>query len=512
MTVYLVGAGPGDPGLLTVRGAQVLSDAEVVVHDRLSAATLLDLAPPGAERIDVGKSPSGPSVRQEDINALLVAHGRAGRRVVRLKGGDPFVFARGAEEAAALQAAGVDYEVVPGITSAIAAPAYAGIPVTLRYSSTSFTVVTGHEDPAKGRTDVDWEAVARVGGTIIILMGVAHLREISDRLMAGGLDPDTPAAAVRWGTRADQHTVRATLATLADRELRPPCTIVVGPVAAERLDWFERRPLLGRRVVVTRARDQAGELADRLRLAGADVVEVPTIALAEPSDGGSGLRDVVRRVDGFDWVVLTSPNGARRFTALLRDGRDLAGVRLAAIGPGTAAALAEAHLVADLVPERYVAESLLEAFPDPPTDGGRVLLARAEVARDVLPDGLVERGWDVEVVSAYRTVPVALTDQQRAAVRGADAITFTSSSTVQHLVAAAGADNVPPVVAAIGPVTAATARGYGMEVAVEADVHTIPGLVDALVRHIAGSSSAGSGSGGSGPGSSRPGSVGAVDG
>ena len=188
--------------------------------------------------------------------------------------------------------------------------------------------------------------------------------------MAGGLDPDTPAAAVRWGTRADQHTVRATLATLADRELRPPCTIVVGPVAAERLDWFERRPLLGRRVVVTRARDQAGELADRLRLAGADVVEVPTIELAEPSDGGSGLRDVVRRVDGFDWVVLTSPNGARRFTSLLRDGRDLAGVRLAAIGPGTAAALAEAHLVADLVPERYVAESLLEAFPDPPDGRG----------------------------------------------------------------------------------------------------------------------------------------------
>jgi uroporphyrinogen III methyltransferase / synthase len=487
MTVYLVGAGPGDPGLLTVRGAEVLSTADVVVHDRLSAAELLDLAPAAAERIDVGKSPAGPSVPQDEINRLLVEHGRAGRRVVRLKGGDPFVFARGAEEAAVLEAAGVDYEVVPGITSAVAVPAYAGIPVTLRYSSTSVTIVTGHEDPAKGRTDVDWEALARVGGTIVILMGVAHLPRIVERLRAGGLPADTPVAAVRWGTRPEQTTVRATLGTIAGHPLRPPCTIVVGDVARERLGWFERRPLLGRRVVVTRARAQAPQLTDRLRRSGADVVVVPTIEVVDPVDGGAALRAAAARASTYDWVVLTSPNGARRFVAELRDGRDLGAARLAVIGPGTAAALAATNLVADLVPERFVAESLLEAFPAPP-DGrtGRVLLARAAVARDVLPAGLRDSGWDVDVVEAYRTVPVGLTDDQLHDVAAADAITFTSSSTVQHFVAAAGAGAVPPVVACIGPVTAATARDLGLDVTVEAPVHTIDGLVDALVDALGG--------------------------
>jgi uroporphyrinogen III methyltransferase/synthase len=482
MTVFLVGAGPGDPGLITVRGAEVLARAEVVVHDRLSAAELLDLAPAGAERIDVGKSPSGPSVPQDDINRLLVDRGRTGATVVRLKGGDPFVFARGAEEAAALEEAGVDYEVVPGITSAIAVPAYAGIPVTLRYSSTSVTVVTGHEDPGKGRTDVDWEALARVGGTIVILMGVAHLPRITERLLAGGLPADTPVAAVRWGTRPDQSTVRATLGTIAEHTLRPPCTIVVGDVAATHLGWFERRPLLGRRVVVTRSRAQASQLSARLRAEGAEVVEVPTIDIVDPADGGAALRDAVARVAGYRWVVLTSPNGARRFTAELRDGRDLAGVRLAAIGPGTAAALADARLIADLVPERFVAESLLDAFPDPEPGGpNRVLLARAEVARDVLPDGLRARGYDVDVVDAYHTVPAPVDDAARRAVADADVITFTSSSTVERFLDAVGADHVPAAVACIGPVTAATARDRGLHVDVEADVHTIDGLVDALV-------------------------------
>lgn len=491
MTVYLVGAGPGDPGLLTVRGAEVLAGADVVVHDRLSAATLMDLAPVDAERIDVGKTPPGPSGRpgasvpQDEINRLLVEHGRAGRQVVRLKGGDPFVFARGAEEAAALEAAGVDYEVVPGITSAIAAPAYAGIPVTLRYSSTSVTIVTGHEDPAKGRTDVDWEALARFGGTIVILMGVAHIGRITARLLAGGLPGDTPVAAVTWGTRPDQTTVRATLATIADQPLQPPATIVVGEVAAQHLGWFERRPLFGRSVVVTRSQTQAPELSARLRDLGADVVVVPTIRIEDPVDGGEALRSAVADVASFDWVVLTSPNGARRFVAGLRDGRDLAGVRLAAIGPGTASALARAHLVADLVPDRFVAESLLEAFPDPPVDRpGRVLLARAAVARDVLPDGLGARGWDVRVVDAYRTVPERWSDRQRALVARADAVTFTSSSTVEHFVVAAGAEGAPPVVACIGPVTAATARRLGLRVTVEATVHSIAGLVDALVAAL----------------------------
>lgn len=484
MTVYLVGAGPGDPGLITVRGAELLAGADVVVHDRLSARELLDLAPRDAERIDVGKSPDGPSVPQERINELLVERGRAGQQVVRLKGGDPYVFARGAEEAEALEAAGVDYEVVPGITSAVAVPAYAGIPVTMRYSSTSLTVVTGHEDPSKSRTDVDWESLARVGGTIVILMGVANLDRITERLLAGGLPPDTPAAAIRWGTRPEQRTVRATLDTLRRHDLAPPSTIVVGEVARRRLDWFERRPLFGRRVVVTRAGPQASELSRRLRAVGAEVVEVPTIRIVDPEDGGAALRDALARVSGFDWVVVTSPNGARRLCAGIRDGRDLAGVQLAAVGPGTAAVLAEHGLVADLVPPKAITESLLEAFPPAPAGGGRVLLVRAAVARDVLPEGLRQAGWEVEDVDAYRNVPAELDDRVRERIAGAEVVTFASASAVKNFVAAAGVDAVPPVVAAIGPITAAAATELGLEVAVEAEEHTLDGLVRALLDHL----------------------------
>jgi len=485
VTVYLVGAGPGDPGLLTVRGAELLAAADVVVHDRLSAAALLDLAPPGAERVNVGKTPRGPSVPQDEINALLVEHGRAGRTVVRLKGGDPFVFARGAEEAAALAEAGVEYEVVPGITSAIAAPAYAGIPVTMRYSSTSLTIVTGHEDPTKARTDVDWEALAKVGGTIVVLMGVANLERISQRLIAGGRSPDTPAAAVRWGTRPDQHTVRGTLATLHTHELAPPSTIVIGDVAAQSLDWFSSRPLLGRTVVVTRAAAQAGRLSGKLRAAGAEVLEVPTIRIDDPADGGAALEQAVARVGEYDWVVLTSVNGAARFCARLRDGRGLAGVRLAAIGPGTAAALAEHHLEVDLLPERYVAESLLESFSPPtPGDRGRVLLPRAAVARDVLPEGLVELGWQVDVVETYRTLPRHPSAAELDAIAAADAVTFTSASSVTHFCDAAGAAAAPPVVVAIGPITASRAEELGLTVDEVADPHSLDGLVDATVRAV----------------------------
>ena len=486
MTVYLVGAGPGDPGLLTVRGAELLATADVVVHDRLSAASLLDLAPAAAQRVNVGKTPRGPSVPQEEINALLVEHGRAGRTVVRLKGGDPFVFARGAEEAAALADAGIDYEVVPGITSAIAAPAYAGIPVTMRYSSTSLTIVTGHEDPTKSRTDVDWEALAKVGGTIVVLMGVANLQRISERLIAGGRSPGTPAAAVRWGTRPDQHTVRGTLATLHTHELSPPSTIVIGDVAAQSLDWFASRPLLGRTVVVTRAAAQAGRLSGKLRAAGAEVLEVPTIRIDDPADGGVALDDAIAGVAAYDWVVLTSVNGAERFCARLRDGRDLAGVRLAAIGPGTAAALTDQHLQVDLLPERYVAESLLESF-SPPAEGerGRVLLPRAAVARDVLPEGLAELGWQVDVVETYRTLPRHPSTAELDAIATADAITFTSASSVQHFVTAAGAAAAPPAVAAIGPITASRAEELGVAVTEVADPHTLDALVEATVRAVA---------------------------
>ncbi len=490
MTVHLVGAGPGDPGLLTVRGAEVLARAEVVVYDRLSVAALLDLAPPHAVRISVAKQSGGAANPQEEINALLVEHGRAGREVVRLKGGDPFVFARGGEEARALLAAGVPFEVVPGITSAIAAPAYAGIPVTLRHSSTSFTVVTGHEadsatdGPAGVAGSVDWDAVARVGGTIVILMGVARMAAIAERLIAGGRSPDTPAAAVQWGTRPEQRTIRATLATLADQDLAAPSTIVVGEVAAEDLAWFTSRPLFGRTVVVTRPEGQASALADALLAAGAEPVVLPVIEIEDPADGGAALAEALGEVQRYDWLVVTSANGARRVLAGLADARVLGGVSVAAIGPGTAAALADGNIRADLVPERYVAEGLLEGFPAPPADGGRVLLARAAVARDTLPDGLRDAGWQVEVVEAYRTVAARPPADRLEAAAAADVVTFTSSSTVRRFLEVAGRDRVPPVVACIGPVTAATAREAGLTVDVEAAEHTIPGLIQALVDDL----------------------------
>ncbi len=494
MTVYLVGAGPGDPGLLTVRGAELLAEADVVVYDRLSVATLLDLAPPSALRINVGKAPGNAMVPQEGINDLLVEHGQTGAHVVRLKGGDPFVFARGGEEVAALQAAGIEFEVVPGISSAIAAPAYAGIPVTLRHSSELFTVITGHEDPDKGG-ELDWEAVARLGGTIIILMGIGRLEKIVGRLLDGGLDPATPLAVVRWGTRPEQHTVRATLGSILDRreELSSPSVIVVGRVAATDLSWFERRPLFGKRVVVTRTRAQASSLVRLLRLEGAEVIEMPLIAIEGPSDGGRALDDSVTACRTYDWVVFTSPNGAERFLSQLRDVRQLGDTKVAVIGPGTAAVCRDHRLEPDLIPERFVAEGLLDVFPRPldaSTIGstGRVLLARAEQARDVLPDGLRAMGWEVEVVAAYRTVPVIPTDEQRRALTDAHVITFTSSSTVDHFVAAFGDAGdalvaTPAIVASIGPITSATARDHGLPVHVEAVDHSIPGLVRVLVDH-----------------------------
>jgi uroporphyrinogen III methyltransferase/synthase len=484
VTVYLVGAGPGDPGLITRRGAEVLARADVVVFDRLPVASLLDLAPAAAERIDVGTRPAQPPVTREAVGALLVARHRAGQEVVRLEAGDPFLFGRGGDEAQALLAAGVPFEVVPGVSAALAVPAYAGIPVTLHRSSTHLTVIAGHEGPGDG-AQVDWEAVARLGGTIVILMGIARLPTIVGRLIDGGLAPGTPAAVVQRGTRPDQRTVRTTLARLPDQPLGPPATVVIGPLAALDLAWFESRPLFGRRVVVTRAREQASSLSEALRAVGADPVEVPTIRIAEPDDGGAALAAALGRVTDYDWVVLTSANGARRFCDRLRDGRDLAGVRLAAIGPGTAEALAEHRLVADLVPARFVAESLLEAFPLPATgDRGRVLLARAAVARDVLPDGLRGLGWEVDVVDAYRTLPEEVTDAQRAAAAEADVVTFTSSSTVERWAEAMGAAAPPSIVACIGPVTADTARAHGIDVDVVAREHTMTGLVAALVDHL----------------------------
>jgi len=476
VTVYLVGAGPGDPGLLTVRGAEVLARADVVVHDRLAEASLLDLAPRAAERIDVGKSPGAP-IAQHAINAMLVERGRAGLEVVRLKGGDPFVFGRGGEEAAALLEAGVPFEVVPGVTAAIAVPAYGGVPVTHRGVSTSFTVVTGHSRH-RADDDTDWEALARVGATIVVLMGVAHRGEIAARLVAGGMPADTPVAAVRWGTRPGQRTLRTTLAELAAVELEPPVTMVIGQVAALDLRWFESRPLFGRQVVVTRARAQASGLVERLRRLGAETLELATIEVGDPADGGAALRSAASRVGDYHWVCFTSANAVERLFACVRDARALGGVRVAAVGPGTAEALVGRGVVADLVPPRALAESLAEDFPAGP---GRVLLPQAAAARPVLAAGLEAKGWDVDAVEAYRTRPATPSPDALAAAAKADAIAFTSSSTVENWLAATGPASTPPVVACIGPVTAETAARHGLAVAAVAADHTVEGLVAALV-------------------------------
>ena len=480
-----MGAGPGDPGLLTRRGAELLARADVVVHDRLSEISLLDLAPAGAERVDVGKSPGAP-VAQEEINALLVDRGLQGLCVVRLKGGDPFVFGRGGEEAQALAAAGVPFEVVPGISAAVAVPAYAGIPVTHRTLSTSFTVVTGHSRHAVDE-DVDWDALARAADTIVVLMGVAHRAEIAARLQAGGLPASTPVAAVRWGTRPGQRTVRTTLGQLGDVTLEPPVTIVIGKVAGLDLRWFEGpsgplsgvtgRPLFGRRVVVTRSRAQASNLVEKLRALGAETVELPTIEIADPADGGDALRAAV--LSSYDWVVFTSVNAVERVFAGIRDARAFGAAEVAAVGPGTAGALAARGVVADLVPPSAVAEALVEAFP---AGAGRVLLPQAAAARPVLAEGLGAKGWTVDVVEAYRTVPARPTDEALGAAAKADAIAFTSSSTVTSWLALGA--TLPPVVACIGPVTAATAAEHNVPVTVVATEHTVDGLVDALVSSL----------------------------
>jgi uroporphyrinogen III methyltransferase/synthase len=485
MTVYLVGAGPGDPGLITRRGAEVMGRAEVVVHDRLADPSLLDLAPPGSERIDVGKRPGAP-FDQDRINDLLVERGRRGEEVVRLKGGDPFVFGRGGEEAHALQEAGIDFEVVPGVSAAVAAPAYAGVPVTHRGLATSFTVVTGHSRQALDE-GVDWESLARVGGTIVVLMGVAHRAEIAARLMAGGRPRDTPVVAVSWGTRPDQQSTRTTLEALGAAEVAPPATIVIGPVAGLDLAWFERRPLLGWRVVVTRTRDQASALAERLRGVGAAPVELPVIEVGPPADGGVALRAAAERLASYEWVVFTSANAVEALSVALRDARAFGSAKVAAIGPGTAAALAERGVIADLVPDRFVAESLLEEFPAP-TPGAAVLLPRADRARDVLPAGLRRAGWSVDVVDAYHTGRGRPSKEALVDARAADAVTFTSSSTVAGFLEIVGPDALPPVVACIGPVTADTARRAGVSVDVVADTHTVDGLVSALVEHAGGRS------------------------
>ena len=493
MTVYLVGAGPGDPGLLTRRGAEVLGRADVVLFDRLVDPRLLELAPVAALRIDVGKRPGQPR-HQDDVNALLIEHGRQGRTVVRLKGGDPFVFGRGGEEAEALISAGLAFEVVPGVTSAFAAPASAGVPVTHRGLSSSVTVVSGHVGDHGAPGAVDWASLARAGGTLVVLMGMANRAEIALRLVDGGRPPDTPVVVVQRGTTTTQASVRTTLAGLADVELGPPCTIVVGPVAALDLRAAIRAPLSGTRVVVTRARTQASELVSRLVDAGATVIELPVIAFEDPRDGGAALRTEAARVGTYDWIVFTSSNAVERFLGLLRDIRDLGGVRVAAVGAATARALAASRLVPDLVPEDETGEGLVSAMPVAPTGGprpGRVLFPRAEEVRAVVAPGLRDKGWEVTEVDVYRTVPAAaarIAGDELDDTQGADVITFTSPSTVTYYADLAVHRPPPPVVACIGPVTADAARRAGFRVDVVAVEHSAEGLVTALSVHLAASS------------------------
>jgi uroporphyrinogen III methyltransferase/synthase len=493
--VHLVGAGPGDPGLLTVAGRRALEEADVVVHDRLGTEGLLPLCRPGARLIDAGKAPGRAALTQEQINATLVEHGAAGRRVVRLKGGDPFVFGRGGEEAQALTAADVPYVVIPGVTSAIAAPAYAGIPITHRGVATAFTVVTGHEDPDKPSEQTDWAALAATGGTLSILMGMGRLAGIADALIAGGRSPDEPAAAVQWGTTPRQRSVVATLGTLAERVneagLGSPAVVVVGPVAglAPEIGWREG-PLLGRTVVVTRARAQASALTDRLRALGASVVELPSIRI-RPLDETPEDAATVAGIGSYGMVVLTSVNGVDGlFDRLGRLGRDARAIpeetTVVAIGPATAERLQQRGVRPDLVPERFVAEGILEALAGRPLEGVRVLVARAMGARPDLVDGLAEMGALVDELELYEAVPEAASDGGREAALGADWLTFTASSTVRAFMGLLGDDERAalrggPRVISIGPVTSATAREEGLEVHAEAREHTIAGLIDALL-------------------------------
>jgi len=502
--IYLVGSGPGDPGLFTVKGVRCMREADAVVYDRLAPEALLGYARPDAQMIYVGKKPGNPTMSQDEINALLVDLGRADKTVVRLKGGDPYIFGRGGEEALTLYRAGLPFEVVPGVTSGVAAPAYAGIPVTHRNVSTSVAFVTGHEDPTKGSTDVDWSKLANGADTLVMYMGVGRIGEISAGLIMAGKGPDTPVACVRWGTVAEQRTVTGTLGDIADRVseagLKPPAIIVVGEVVALRevgLDWFERRPLFGRRVVVTRARAQAGELSSELERLGAEVYEFPTIEIHPPEDFGP-LDAAIRDLDSFGLIVFTSVNGVDAFLARLRQhDLDLRAVpreaRLAAIGPATAERLEVAGLRVDVVPDEYRAEALVGVLDTGRLAKERVLIPRAKVAREILPEMLREAGAEVIVPPAYESLP-SDDGKEELALRlkagKVDCVTFTASSTVENFVGAFGAKEAARLlagtrVACIGPITADTARKHGLRVDAQADEYTIPGLVEAVLELLA---------------------------
>jgi len=480
--VYFVGAGPGDPGLLTARSLELIASADVILYDRLIPSSALAGARTDAELRYVGKEGGGPFVPQDQIEALILDRARAGRSVVRLKGGDPFVFGRGGEEAQTMLAAGIAFEIVPGVTSGLAAAAYAGIPATHRGHASAVALVTAHEDPSREESALDWPALAAFPGTLIFYMGVRQLATTAARLIAGGRPPDQPAAIVERGTLPEQRVVHATLETIAARaaetEIKAPAITVVGDVAGlgVELAWVDARPraLAGKTIAVTRARSQSSELAGRLRALGAEVLETPTIRIVAREVALPSLAD-------FDLICLTSPNGVRilfdRLGERGEDARAMARATVAAIGPGTARALADRGILADVVPERFVAESLAESL-----DGHmirRALIARAAQARDVLPEALTARGVEVEVVALYDTVAEPLPPAHLAAAKAADYITFTSASTVRFYLESGEIGRLTRV-ASIGPVTSRTLREHGIEPDVEAEAHDIDGLVAAI--------------------------------
>ena len=496
--VWLVGAGPGDPELATLKAKRLIESADAVVYDRLVDGRLLGYARADAELIDVGKIPGKRVNRQEDINRLLIRLAREGKRVARLKGGDPFVFGRGGEEAEALAAEGLRFEVVPGVTSAIAAPAYAGIPLTHRRMASAFTVVTGSEDPDKPDSAVDWQALARGGGTIVVLMGQANLRAIADALMRFGRAPQTPVALVQWGSEPYQRTLTGTLGDIADRAaeagIGAPAVTVVGDVARlrETIRWFDNAPLFGKRVLVTRTRAQASALRDMLARRGAQPIELPTIRI-EPPDDYAELDAALADIAAYDWAVFTSANGVDavfgRLEALGLDARALHGVKVGAIGPATAAALRGRGIAADFVPRSFVAESVVEGMRAYDLTGRRALLPRADIARAALSEGLAALGMRVDDVTAYRTgTPPDSAGRARAVLdEGIDIATFTSSSTVRNLCALLDG-NIEALqdvtIACIGPITAQAAVDLGLKIDIMASEYTIAGLVRAIESHF----------------------------
>jgi uroporphyrinogen III methyltransferase/synthase len=487
--VYLVGAGPGDPDLITWKGRKLLALADSVLYDHLANEHLLELTRAGCERIYVGKKKAVHAYPQDEICAMMIERAHRGLTVVRLKGGDPFIFGRGGEEVEALADAGVPFEVVPGVTSPLGIAAYSGVPLTHRDHTKVVTFVTGHDVPG-----IDWGKAGQ-SETLVVFMGIASIREIAREIMAHGRSGDVPAIAVRWGTRPDQETVTGTIATIADEiekaNLKPPATVIIGEVAGlhAKLAWFEKLPLFGKQIVVTRAQDQAGDFSARLRSLGADAVELPVISIQPPQDPGP-LDRAIGHLALYDWLIFTSVNGVRFFMDRLdRSDQDLRSfkARICAIGPATRRAVEDLHLKVDRMPEEYVAESLVEVFRSERLQGKRVLLPRAAVARDLIPAELTKLGAQVEVVEAYRNVvPENAAERAReifAAARKPDWITFTSSSTVENCFAIAGREAFEGIrIASIGPVTSRTAREHGLKVDVEAKQFTLDGLLEAILK------------------------------